>query len=119
MEKITIYTDTEGRVFMYQNENNTLTAHEVTELPLIPEEPLKDGYLIYIDGVFTFGYELNENKCHGAINDLKAKLNRTRHIVEKEVEGCDMTQYGDWKAEKDNWRVEINRIEDLLTSTNQ
>lgn len=115
---ITIYTDNTGRVYLYQNEDSTRTPHEVEQLPPIPprktDNNLYDGYHIYKNGKFTFGYDLNANKCYGAINDLKAKLNKTKHIVEKEVEGCDMTEYGDWKQQKVEWRAEINRIEELI-----
>lgn len=112
-----IYTDSQGRVFLSQNEESTLTQHKVTELPPIPEVPLKDGCHIYSDGVFSFGYELNENKCYGAINDLKAELRKTDYIGHKEMDREDVTIYGDYKISRKAIRLEINRIEELLKQT--
>lgn len=112
--EITIYTDESGRVYLYQNEESTLIQHEVEELPLIQEEPLKDGYYIYLDGEFSFGYELNKNKCYGAINDLKVELRKTDYITIKESDGEDVSSYGDWKAEKAVWRDRINEIQQLI-----
>ena len=118
MENITIYTDTENRVWMYQDEKETRTEHQVDELPEIESREtnpnLYDGYHIYTDGLFTFGYELNVNKCYAEIKNIQAKLNRTSYLDEKEFEGCDMSQYGDWKAEKVAWRDKINVIENLI-----
>ena len=115
-EKI-IYTDPQGRVYHSQNEEHTLTQHKVDQMPTTPEEPLKDGYHIYLDGVFSFVYELNENKCYGAINDLKAELRKTDYIDHKEMDSEDVTAYGDYKAARKALRLEINRIEELLKPT--
>lgn len=109
--RIIIYTDAQGRVFHHQDQDNTLTQHEVYQLPSIPEETLKDGYHIYIDGEFSFGYELNENKCYGAINNLKAELRKTDYITHKELDGEDLSIYGDYKAPRKAIRLEINDIE--------
>lgn len=115
---ITIYTDAEGRVHPSQNEDSTLTAHEVEQLPTIPEEPLYDVYHIYSEGAFTFGYVLNANKCYGAINDCKARLKATDYLAHKEADGEDVSAYGDFKADRIALRAEINGIENLLTTSN-
>lgn len=114
--KITIYTDIKGQVYLSQNEDNTLTIHKVAELPTIPEVPLKDGCHIYKKGKLTFGYEINVNKCYGAINDLKAQLKATDYMIAKLAEGekcdkCDATI-----LERQAHRAKINEIEQLLSA---
>ena len=128
MIKTTIYTDVDHRVWTHQEldeeGNETRTEHQVDELPNI--EPRKtapnlyDGYLIYQDGVFSFGYELNVNKCYGAIKDLKVELSKTDYISLKEMDGEDISSYGDYKNERQEIRVKINEIENLINErTNQ
>ena len=117
LENIIIYTDLQGRVYPHQNQENTLIEYEVEQLPTTPEEPLKDGYLIYLNGVFTFGYELNVNKCYGAINDLKVRLRSTDYIDHKDLDSEDVTKYGDYKATRRSIRLEINRIEELIAAS--
>ena len=120
MENITIYTDTDNRVWMYQNEDNTLTPHEVAELPAIPPREtdvnLYDGHHLYHDGAFSFGYELNANKCYGAINDCRAQLAKSDYIAHKAQDGEDVATYTDYKTVRNALRGEINRIEQLLTT---
>ena len=117
---ITIYTDTDNRVWMSQDEDNTRTPHEVAELPAIPTRPtdanLYDGHHIYLDGVVSFGYELNANKCYGAMNDCRAELSKSDYIALKAQDGEDVTSYADYKAVRNASRCEINRIEQLLNT---
>ena len=122
MEKITItiYTDEQGRVFPCQNEDSTLTPHEVAELPAIPPREtdvnLYDGHHLYHDGAFSFGYDLNANKCYGAMNDCRAQLANSDYIDHKAQDGEDVATYIGYKAVRNASRGEINRIEQLLTT---
>lgn len=117
---ITIFTDSEGRAHLSQNEGSTLTTHEVEQLPpLAPrttDNNLYDGYHIYKNGTFTFGYDLNVNKCYGAINDFKAQLKKTDYLELKRSAGCDMSEYEDWDWEADRsfCRDEQTRIKQLI-----
>ncbi len=45
------------------------------------------------------------------IERLKDSLHETDYIAIKASEGCDVTNHGDWKAERQSIRDEINRVE--------
>lgn len=118
MEKITIYTDADHRVWMCQDEESRRTIYSVDELPEIPNREtnnnLYNGYYIYANEVFTFGYELSPNKCYGAINDLKVKLLSTDYKVLRD--GVNISS--EVVKLRDEYRDEINRIEKLIMTYN-
>jgi hypothetical protein len=47
------------------------------------------------------------------IEDMKRELSTTDYIAIKASEGCDVSEYGDWKAKRQALRNEINRLEGL------
>lgn len=47
------------------------------------------------------------------IERLKDALHATDYIAIKASEGCDVTNHGDWKIERQTIRDEINRIEGM------
>lgn len=47
------------------------------------------------------------------IEDMKRELSTTDYIAIKASEGCDVSEYGEWKAKRQALRDEINRLEGL------
>lgn len=47
------------------------------------------------------------------IEDMKHELSTTDYIAIKASEGCDVSEYGDWKSKRQALRDEINRLEGL------
>ena len=47
------------------------------------------------------------------IERLKDELYATDYIAIKASEGCDVSEHGDWKIQRQNIRNEINRIENM------
>lgn len=47
------------------------------------------------------------------IERLKDALHDTDYIAIKASEGCDVSAYGDWKADRQAFRDEINRVETM------
>ena len=45
------------------------------------------------------------------MNFLQSELTRTDYIAIKASEGCDVSEYGDWKGMRDAWREEYNELE--------
>lgn len=45
------------------------------------------------------------------IERLKDELHATDYIAIKASEGCDVSEHGEWKAERQAIRDEINRVE--------
>lgn len=47
------------------------------------------------------------------IERLKDKLHASDYIAIKASEGCDVSEHGNWKTERQTIRDEINRIEQM------
>lgn len=115
IREVTVYTDASGRVYYSQNEDSTLTEHVIMgEWPEIPDKPLHNGYYTY-DGVnIGYGYELSESKIQTEILELKTQLRKMDYLTHKELDGEDMSKYGDYKQERKRIRLKINEVESLL-----
>lgn len=88
-----------------------IAAAIMQKLPsLSADEHTKVLYNIYKD----CGHEMQvwPNRAD-RIASLKADLTATDYIALKAYEGQDCTQYGDWRADRQALRDEINRLEAL------
>lgn len=73
-EKVIIYVDAQGVIYMSQNDEISLVQVEVDVLPEVVERPLYDAELRYIADEFITNYKLNENKVWGAIHEVRSKI---------------------------------------------
>lgn len=69
----------------------------------------KNEYPYFFDADNNYIIGSKENK----IERLKEELRSTDHISFKAFEGRDVSEYGDWKAERQLLRDEINKLEQL------
>ncbi len=77
---------------------------------LTDEEKERVRYKVYR----SFGYEYRIwPSRQQQIQTLKDSLTATDYIALKAFEGHDVSEYGDWKTDRQNIRNEINRLENL------
>lgn len=81
---------------------------------------------VYKDGVYLRTEEIDfeplqpteADTIREEIEACKQELADTDYIALKAYEGEDMTEYGDWKADRHALRVRINALEERLKELN-
>ena len=75
----------------------------------------EDGWEEYTPPVYT---PTEADTIREEIEACKQELSDTDYIALKAYEGEDMTEYGDWKADRHALRVRINALEARLKELN-
>lgn len=108
----------------YYNETNNKWYREGQSLTIVHEGVLHSG-IPTEEQLKEWGYKLVKeptpvtiseeeqayNDRQARMNFLQSELNRTDYIAIKASEGCDVSEYGDWKAMRNAWREEYNELE--------
>ncbi len=69
---------------------------------------------VYFQVCQALGYDLTPWSSRAQqIQTLKDSLTASDYIALKAFEGHDVSEYGDWKTDRQNIRNEINRLENL------
>ena len=58
--------------------------------------------------------ELERQQLENRLREIEEELKGMDYLTSKYVDGEDMTQYGDWQAERRQLRIEYREIENML-----
>ena len=106
------YKDTDGNREWF---NGILIKGDMQIINPTPEMLAEEGWQLYVPPVYT---PTEADTIREEIEACKAELQATDYIALKAYEGEDMTEYGDWKADRHALRVRINALEARLKELN-
>ena len=119
METIKLHVDNvTGEVYYSPNKEIETTIVEVEKMPKIEKKKLYLGILYYVGGKFETRFTVDNNQVYGAINGLKADLQKTDYQVIKNMEasicGYNKPYETSIYYERQSKRDDINNLENLL-----